>query len=243
MRSYEQYYSCPRNPYPTYGKIQKLFNPKRYNHRGHMLKRLLPKQETFFEYFRKTADILATTALRFHDMMLDLENQQSYVDAIEAYEDDADKIAHATFEMLHKTFITPFDRHDIHQLTSKLDDILDQINRCAQRFPFYQLKEVPEEMIRLAYLSAQASLFLKEALYRLNSLNKSTEIFKLCESIDQIESQAHQVVLTAEKDLFQHEKDFKQFFKLKDIYSRTKLVIDGCQDVGNIVKGIVLEYS
>jgi len=208
-----------------------------------MLKRLLPKQETFFDYFRRTADILATASLRFHDMMLDLNNQQTYVNAIEAYEEDADKIAHATFEMLHKTFITPFDRHDIHQLTSKLDDILDQINRCAQRFPFYQLKTVPEEIIRLSQLSSQASLLLKDALYRLNSLKKSEEIFKLCESIDQVESEAHQVVLAGEKDLFLHEKDFKHFFKLKDVYARTKLVIDGCQDVGNIIKGIVLEYS
>lgn len=208
-----------------------------------MLKRLLPKQDTFFEYFRKTADILATAALRFHDMLLDLENQQSYVDAIAAYEEDADRIAHSTFEKLHATFITPFDRHDIHQLTSRLDDTLDQINRCAQRFPFYHLKKVPEEMIQLAHLSAQASIFLKEALYRLNTLNKSTEIFKLCESIDHVESEAHRVVLSAEKELFEHEKDFKHFFKLKDIYSRTKLVIDGCQDVGNIIKGIVLEYS
>lgn len=208
-----------------------------------MLKRLLPKHDTFFDYFRKTADILATCALRFHDMLLDLDNQQAYVNAIEAYEDDGDKLAHATFQLLHKTFITPFDRHDIHQLTSSLDDILDQINRCAQRFPFYELKKVPDEMVRLAYLSAQASLFLKEAIYRLNSLKQSSEIFKSCESIDKLESEAHQVVLNGEKNLFLYEKDFKHFLKLEDIYTRTKLVISGCQDVGNIVKGIVLEYS
>jgi uncharacterized protein len=208
-----------------------------------MLKRLLPHQDTFFEYFRKTADILATAALRFHDMLLDLPNQQSYVDSIQAYEQDADNIAHTVFEKLHATFITPFDRHDIHKLTSRLDDTLDKINRCAQRFPFYQLKNVPAEVVELARLSAQASLFLKEALYRLNALNKSAEIFKLCESIDHIESKAHQVVLAGEKKLFEQENDFKHFFKLKDIYTRSKLTIDDYQDVGNIIKGIVLEYS
>src|SRR5213596_2990417 len=114
-----------------------------------MLKRFLPHEEGFFDLFQKTADILATTAIQFHSMLNDLPHQQQYVDAIAAYEDDADKLAHTTFELLHKTFITPFDRHDIHQLTSGLDDILDDINRCAQRFPIYQLISVPEDMIQL----------------------------------------------------------------------------------------------
>lgn len=208
-----------------------------------MLKKFLPTQEGFFDLFQKTADILATTAIQFHSMLNDLNHQQQYVDTIAAYEDDGDKIAHTTFELLHKTFITPFDRHDIHQLTSGLDDILDNMNRCAQRFPFYELRIVPEEMILLARLSMQASMLLKEAIYRLHSLKKTDEILHFCQGIDHIESEAHQVVLAGEKDLFKHENDFKQFIKLKEIYSRTKSIINSYQDVANIIKGIVLEYS
>lgn len=208
-----------------------------------MLKKFLPQEEGFFDYFQKTADILATTAIQFHAMLNDLNHQQQYVDAIAAYEDDADKIAHTTFELLHKTFITPFDRHDIHQLTSGMDDILDLINRCAQRFPFYHLDKVPDEMIQLAKQSMQASILLKEAIYRLHSLKKSEEILKFCEGIDEIESEAHKTVLIGEKDLYLNENDFKTFFKLKEIYSRTKEVINNYQDVANIIKGIVLEYS
>lgn len=208
-----------------------------------MLKRFLPRQENFFDFFQKTADILATTAIQFHAMLNDLEHQQQYVDTIAAYEDDGDKIAHTTFELLHKTFITPFDRHDIHQLTSGLDDILDLINRCAQRFPFYQLTSVPAEMIKLAEHSVQASMLLKEAIYRLPSLNKSAEIIQFCDGINHIESEAHKVVLLGEKDLYFNENDFKQFFKLKEIYTRTKEVINNYQDAANIIKGIVLEYS
>lgn len=208
-----------------------------------MLRKFLPRQEGFFDLFQKTADILATTAIQFHSMVNDLEHLQQYVDAIAAYEDDGDKIAHTTFELLHKTFITPFDRHDIHQLTSGLDDILDYINRCAQRFPYYDFKSVPEEMVLLARLSMQASIFLKEAVYRLNSLKQSAEILQFCQGIDHIESQAHQAIIKAERDLFQNENDFKQFYKLHDIYIRTKSIINSYQDVANIIKGIVLEYS
>jgi predicted phosphate transport protein (TIGR00153 family) len=208
-----------------------------------MLKRFLPQQGDFFRLFQKTADILVDSTTQFHSMLHNLKNQQEYVDAISKSEEEADKLAHTSFILLHKTFITPFDRHDIHNLTSHLDDILDLINRCAQRFPYYELKKVPDEMIDLAEISMQASLLLKQAIYRLHSLKKAEEIFSFCEQIDAMESKAHQVVLAGERVLFKDEKDFKQFFKLKEIYAQTKLVINRCQDVGNIIKGIILEYS
>jgi predicted phosphate transport protein (TIGR00153 family) len=208
-----------------------------------MLKRFLPQEEGFFELFQKVADILVLTATQFHCLLLDLHNQQKYVDAIAAYEDEGDKIAHTTFDLLHKTFITPFDRHDIHRLTSKLDDVLDLINRCAQRFPFYHLQDAPEEMTALADITVQCTKAVKKAVYRLNSLSKSAEILSFCEELNKLESQAHVYVLAGEKVLFLEENDFKHFFKLKEIYSRTKDVINNCQDVANIIKGIVLEYS
>jgi predicted phosphate transport protein (TIGR00153 family) len=208
-----------------------------------MLKNFLPRQDNFFIFFQKAAALLTTTATQFHSMLNDLSNCQQYVDAIAELENEGDNIAHTTFELLHKTFITPFDRHDIHQLISGLDDILDDLNRCAQRFPMYHLEQAPEEMVKLAQLSIQASMLLKEAIARLNSLKKSEEILNYCEGIDRIESEAHKVVLEGEKDLFFTENDFKNFFKLKEIYARTKSVINSYQDVANIVKGIVLEYS
>ncbi len=208
-----------------------------------MLKRFLPQEEGFFKLFQKTADILVNATTEFHLMLKDLRNHQQYVDKIAADEHEGDKLAHTTFELMHKTFITPFDRHDIHHLTSGLDDILDVINRCAQRFPFYELNRLPEEMISLAELSTKCALSLHQAVYRLHSLKDSDEIFKFCEEIDAYESNAHQLVLSGEKKLFVEENDFKHFFKLKEIYSQTKLVINRCQDVGNIIKGIILEYT
>lgn len=208
-----------------------------------MLKRLLPRQDNFFDHFQHAADKLQFAAIEFSNLLQNLDNQQHYVDLIAKHEEEADQIAHAAFELLHKTFITPFDRHDIHELTSTLDDIIDLINRCAQRFPFYQLQTVPEETIKLAELSSEATRYVKDAVYCLHSLKNSSEIFKCCNDIDDVESKAHKVVLAGEKKLFLEEQDFKQFFKLKEIYSHTKLVINRSQDVGNILKGIVLEYS
>lgn len=208
-----------------------------------MLKRLLPRQENFFQLFQRAADKLVLASTEFTNLLQNLNNQQHYVDAIAKHEEEADQIAHTNFELLHKTFITPFDRNDIHELTSTLDDILDLINRIAQRFPFYQLTSVPEEAIKLSKLSAEATNHLKQSIYCLHSLNNSAQIFSHCNEIDNVESKAHKVVLAGEKKLFLEENDFKQFFKIKEIYGHTKLVINRCQDVANILKGIVLEYS
>lgn len=208
-----------------------------------MLKRLLPRQDNFFNLFKQAADMLVQASTDFATMLRHLDRQQHYVNLIAQTEEAADKIAHTNFELLHKTFITPFDRHDIHELTSTLDDIIDLINRIAQRFPFYSLKSVPQEMIHLSDLSAEATNHLKSAIYCLHSLKNSEVIFNHCNEIDIVESEAHQIVLAGEKRLFNEENDFKQFFKLKEIYAHTKSVINRCQDVANILKGIVLEYS
>lgn len=208
-----------------------------------MLRRFLPRQKGFFHLFEKTADLLVKACSEFHTMLLDLDHHQRYVDTIDAFEEEADQVAHTSFALLHKTFITPFDRNDIHELTSGLDDILDLINRCAQRFPFYQLTSVPDELVKLSKLNVDAAIAMKEILYRLHSLKKPEEILSRCDEIDKLESEAQQVVLAGEKILFLEEKEFKHFFKLKEIYSLTKAVINSCQDVSNLIKGIVLEYS
>lgn len=208
-----------------------------------MLKRFLPRQDHFFQLFQKAADKLELTSSEFANLLENLSQQQYYVDVIAKHEEEADQIAHANFELLHKTFITPFDRYDIHLLTSTLDDIIDLINRIAQRFPFYQLKSIPEEAIRLAKLSTEATRHVKASIYCLHSLKNADTIFDHCNKIDEVESKAHQMVLAGEKKLFMDENDFKQFFKLKEIYAHTKLVINRCQDVANLLKGIILEYS
>ena len=208
-----------------------------------MLKRLLPRQDSFFQHFQQAAEKLELASTEFSNMLQNLENQQTYVDLIAQHEEEADQIAHTNFEMLHKTFITPLDRHDIHELISSLDDIIDLINRIAQRFPFYQLKSAPDAMIELSKLSREATGHLKLAVNSLNSMKNAEVIFNYCRQIDNVESRAHKVVLKGERELFADENDFKQFFKLKELYAHTTLVINRCQDVGNIIKGIVLEYT
>ena len=108
-----------------------------------MLKKLLPNQDNFFELFEQAAYQLESAAEHFLQLVQDLPHASEYAKLIAEHEATADNYARATFDLLHKAFITPFDRHDIHRLTRKLDDILDIINRTTQRIVLYQFKVLP----------------------------------------------------------------------------------------------------
>lgn len=208
-----------------------------------MLKRFLPSKDEFFTLFQQSVESLNLVANEFHLLLSDVKNQQQYVTSIAKYEHEGDILAHKTFKLLYKTFITPFDRHDIHQLVSRLDDIMDVIHRCAQRFPYYHLQTVPPQAIELARLAVLCAQHLQTAINKLHNLQKAQKILRACEEIDLVENQAHLILLEGEKNLFAEETDFKQFYIMKEIYDRTKDIINKCQDVANIIKGIVLEYS
>lgn len=208
-----------------------------------MLKKFLPQKNEFFIKFQNMADILVAATEQFYEMVNNLEKHQNYVDQIANYEQQADQITYSTLQLLHQTFITPFDRHEIHELADGLDDILDLVNRCTQRFPFYKLHALPEEIIGLADLSYKATVILSKAVYHLHSSKHYPEILQWCKEISDIESHAHLLVIAGEEKLFLDENDFKHFFKLKWIYGKTKLVVNRTKDVANAIKGIVFEYS
>lgn len=208
-----------------------------------MLKRFLPQQKGFFERFQAQASLLVQASQLFARLLHELPNAVAIAHEIGVLEDRADVIANANFALLHKTFITPFDRHDIHQLTSGLDDVMDLINRCAQRFTWYKLTVVPRELIALADRVPQAVIWLKTAVGHLHSLKESDAILKACLAIDSIESQAEQDLMKGLAKLFEEENDFKLLLKLKALYEQIKSVINLCQDIANHIKGIVLEYA
>ncbi len=208
-----------------------------------MLRKFLPYEQNFFKLFQEAAEELEQAASQFYAMISDLQHAGQYAQTINQIEKRADKIAHATFELLHKTFITPFDRNDINAITSKLDDIVDSINRSAQRVSLYQLTQLPQEIHQLAKLTAQCSVQIRLALGHLDKLTNTTEILQHCKAVNQAENEAHQISLSGIARLFQEESDCKQLLKVKDLYEYGKGMIDQCEDLANIIKGIVLEYA
>lgn len=208
-----------------------------------MLKKFLPKEEGFFENFQRLTEQMVKATGAFTRMLTDLEHADQYALVISECEAEGDAIVYATLELLHKTFITPFDRYDIHHLTSGLDDILDAINRSAKRFPMYRLAAVPQEILALAKLAAHASELVKKAVGQLAVLKDDVAILNVCSQLNEVENAADHVLLAGVANLFDQEENFKQLLKIKEIYEHVNKVINACQDTANIIKGIVLEYS
>ncbi len=208
-----------------------------------MMKFFLPHHTDFFELFQTSSGALVEVAQLFNELLNNLENPEKHIQAIDIHEQKAHKITNSTLEKLHKTFITPFDRYDIHRFVKKLDDVVDAIQRTGHRVVIYQLTTVPQEIHALAGLGVRAAKIIQAATLELHSLKNATKILQLCDTVTPLESEAEHLLLSGVSELFQSESDLRILLKTKEIYEHTKSIINGCQIVTNIIKDIVLEYS
>lgn len=212
-----------------------------------MLGRLMPKEVKFFDFFDAHADqiVLGGKALvALIDAMINRpEDAQKHSMTIDQCERQADKITHETEAMLHTSFITPFDRDEIHQLINNMDNILDKIEDVAECISLYDIHQVTLEAKKLADLTLSCCESVAHAVKLLRSMDNAPSILKACHEIDRIEGEADIVMREAMSKLFREEQDTRQLIKLKAIYEQLEEVSDFCKDVSNTVEGIVLENS
>jgi predicted phosphate transport protein (TIGR00153 family) len=176
-------------------------------------------------------------------LMTNFDDLEQRVHAIEVIEKEADKVTHATINMLHKCFITPIDRDDIHKLITRMDDILDLMEDAGQTVSLYDLKEVTPEAKRLAELVLACVERVRDAVALLHNMKNSRQILLICEEIDRLESDADHVMRAAMSKLFRDEPDVRNLIKLKAIYELLETVTDRCEDVANIIEGIIVENA
>jgi predicted phosphate transport protein (TIGR00153 family) len=208
-----------------------------------MFGRLMPTEGKFFDYFNQHAAFCVKGAVELVALMTDFNDLEIRVHAIELIEREADKITHLTVEMLHKTFITPIDRDDIHKLITRMDDILDLMEDAGQTVSLYDIKVITPEAKRLAELCLACAEKVQAAVGLLHNMDNSREILALCAEIDRLESDADHVMRAAMSKLFRDEPDVRNLIKLKAIYEILETVTDRCEDVANIIEGIIVENA
>ena len=208
-----------------------------------MFGRLMPTEGKFFELFNQHADLCVKGAHEMVGLMTNFDDIEVRTHAIEAIEKQADKITYATVDMLHKTFITPIDRDDIHKLITRMDDILDLMEDAAQTVLLYDLKAVTPEAKRLAELCLACCERVQAAVALLHNMDNSHKIVAICEEIDRLESDADHVMRAAMSKLFRDEPDVRNLIKMKAIYEILETVTDRCEDVANIIEGIIVENA
>jgi len=208
-----------------------------------VLKKLLPGQENFFELFEAAAYELESAAENFFHLVQNLNRLENYAKRIAEHEAAADEYARLSFDLLHKAFVTPFDRDDIHRLTRKLDDITDVINRATRRIVIYQFKSLPDQVAQIAELGLESIRAIKQALHHLKNMKYAEEIIRLCSLVSKCDSRSEAIMLEGVDKLFVEEQDVKYLLKAKEIFEYTTDIVHACRDLSDILKGIVLEYS
>jgi uncharacterized protein len=203
----------------------------------------MPTEGKFFDLFIQHADLCVKGAKEVVQLMTSFDNIEIRVHAIESIEKQADKVTHETLESLHKTFITPLDRDDIHQLITRMDDILDLMEDVAQSISLYDIKIITPEAGRLAELCLACTERVKAAVELLHNMDNARKILTICEEIDRLESDADHVMRAAMSKLFRDEPDVRNLIKLKAIYELLETVTDRCEDVANILEGIIVENA
>lgn len=208
-----------------------------------MFGRLMPTEGKFFDLFNQHAELSVKCAKEMLALMTDFNDLEKRVHAIETIEKQADKITHSTIDLLHKTFITPLDRDDIHKLITHMDDIPDMMEDAAQMVSLYDIHEVTPEAKRLSELCLSCAEKVQAAVALLSNMDNAAKITSICEEIDRLESDADHVMRAAMSKLFRDEPDVRNLIKLKAIYEILETVTDRCTDVANIIEGIVVENA
>lgn len=208
-----------------------------------LFSRIVPKEGRFFELFKELSGCIVQGAHEFRDLATHLSESERRARNIKEVEHQGDEITHRTVKLLHETFITPLDREDIHQLVSKMDDILDFIDAAAQRIHLYDVTEIPKEGQELAEICVQAAHLVQSAVGALEDLKNPDNVVKTCVEINRLENDADHVLRSGLARLFKEEPDTRKLIKLKEVYELLETVTDRCEDVANIIEGIVLEYA
>jgi uncharacterized protein len=208
-----------------------------------MFGRLMPTEGKFFDLFNQHAALCVKGAQEMVGLMTNFDDLENRTHAVESVEKQADKITYACVDLLHKTFITPIDRDDIHKLITRMDDILDMMEDAAQTISLYDLKTVTPEAKRLAELCLACCEKVQAAVNMLHNMDNAAKIIALCEEIDRLESDADHVMRAAMSKLFRDEPDVRNLIKMKAIYEILETVTDRCEDVANIIEGIIVENA
>ncbi len=211
--------------------------------------KLLPREGNFFELFNEHGAQIVVGAHAFMRMIQNYDNlelREKYAAEVDRAEHHADRVTAEVNRMLHRTFITPIGREQIHGLINAMDDILDLLQDASETLQLYDVRSIPEDVLRLGELSSRCCERVQYAVSLLPKINEPTTAdaaIKTCEEIDKLESDADRVMRSAMSRLFREQEDVRELIKLKTIYEQLESISDRCEDVANLIEGIVLENS
>lgn len=204
-----------------------------------MFGRLFPRETNFFDFFEKHAALAALSAQEF----VEGKRVEEAAKRIKVIEHEADEITHRCIEALHKTFITPIERHDIHRLISRQDDIVDLLDGAVRRMVLFEVQIMNAEIGEMGQCLIRATQTLERTVKGLRNMKAARAVMDECIKIHEIENIMDGLNSRTVAKLYKGERDPLTVMKWREIYDILESAVDRCEDVANIVEGIVLEHA
>lgn len=204
-----------------------------------------PKDKVFFLLFQQASHNATATSKVLVELVTtsSLEKRKELFREIERLEHVGDSITHETFNQLSLNFITPFDREDIHNLVSAIDDIVDYIHGASKRMELYKVEEMTPAIVKLAELILKGSEELEVAVFELRNLKNITKIKEATVRINSIENHADDIFDMAIAKLFEEEKNAVEVIKMKDVLSMLETATDKCEDAADVINAILIKNA
>ena len=203
--------------------------------------RLLPREEEFFDLFVEVANRNKEAAHHLRGLFAaPPERRTPFIEALKRLEHEADQVTHEVVNRLDRTFITPLDREDIHQLASHLDDVMDAMDGTARRSQIFRLGPAPEGVKRLTEVIERMVGVLGEAVGR---LKKGDDVMRYCVEAKQLEEEGDAIYHESLGQLFEKERDTLEIIKWKEIYDNLEMTLDQSEDVANVLESITLKHA
>lgn len=208
-----------------------------------LLNGLFPKNNDFFDLLDLEADSAVRVAVLFKELVIKGEIDEESRERMRDLEHEGDKLAYSIIDKLNKTFVTPFDREDIHELAKKIDDINDMMNGIVRRMKVYRIKKVSSIMKEFADLTEESVRALSCGIHGLRDGKMKNEALRCCVNVRKYESQGDKLRDKALTELFDNEKDAIELLKWKEIYQDAESVLDVCKAVAHIIEAILVKQA
>src|ERR687886_1371058 len=204
---------------------------------------LLPRDTSFFDLFDQLSGKVLDAARALQDMLEKWDNLEVRMRQLKDLEHECDALTHRTFDKLNMTFITPLEREDIHELASRLDDIVDHIDSTASRLLIYAVKKPTDEAKLLAQVLTRTCVEVQRAVSGLRNLKDPAQLSRTSVEINRLENESDDILRLALKRLFERHDDVLEVIKLKEIYEKLESAVDRCEDVANVIQAVVLRHT
>lgn len=203
--------------------------------------RLLPREEKFYHLFLKQAEIISQASrLLLEAVRAGNSRVRDAASQINTLEHQGDEVIHEIFTRLNQTFITPLDPEDIHNISTKLDDVLDGMEDTAYKMVAYHIDPIPSEMVALAEIVSACAGAMIGAF---RALEEDGSMMQHCIEINRLENEGDRVSRAAVAALFENESNPITIIKLKEVYDLLEATIDSCEDVADVLQNVVVKNS